>query len=75
MPRNDKSDEKNEQALDIDTTAPKDPALPYRPGEVASWEGFGAVEKTSDSDAQPPVEPPAEDEPDESFRDPVKEGI
>ena len=65
----------DETTANIDTSAPKVPTAVENPGTPGSYEGFGAVHKHSDSDAQPPVEPPAEDEPDDAFRDPVKEGV
>lgn len=74
--KNQKDDAKDKpRIVEIDTKAPAAPDIPYRPGEVGSWDGFGAVDKRSDSDQQPPVEPAGEDEPSESFRDPVKEGV
>jgi hypothetical protein len=77
VPKSNEKDpvEDKPKLVDIDTKAPAAPDLPYRPGEVGSWDGFGAANKSSDSDSQPPVEPAGEDEPIESFRDPVKEGV
>jgi hypothetical protein len=66
--------EKAQGTAKYDTTPPAEPEYHYKPGEAAAWEGFGAVHKDSDSDAQPPVEPGDEDE-EESPRDPVKEGV
>lgn len=73
--KNKETVEDRPKLVDIDTKAPAEPNLPYRPGEVGSWDGFGAGHKDSDSDAQPPVEPASEDHPDESSCDPVKEGV
>lgn len=56
-------------------TALEKPVELERPGIPALYEGSGAVHKVSDSDAQPPVEPPGGSEPEESLCDPVREGI
>lgn len=67
--------DKEECGCTIDTTAPKEPTEVEHLGTPGSYDGYGAADKRSDSDSQPPVDPPAEGEPDDAFRDPVKEGV
>ena len=64
-----------DKSKDIDTSAPQAPTCVEHLGPTGVYDGFGAADKASDSDSQPPVEPPAADEPVEAFRDPVKEGV